>query len=83
MADNVPVKVVRVFRWRGQLHTFGVRLLMPRRTALHLLRVGAVEWSLTDHESQFPIVRYRCRLVRPVYHSTEQERGVSNINGSL
>lgn len=76
MANDVPVKVVRVFRWRGELQTFGVRILMPRRTALHLLRARAVEWSVTDHESQSPIVRYRCRLVRPVDHSTEQERGV-------
>jgi hypothetical protein len=78
MENDVPVKVVRVFRWRGQLHTFGSKLLMPRRTALHLLRGGMVDPCVIEH-----IVRYRCRLVRPVDHSTEQDRGVSNINGSF
>lgn len=77
MASGVPVRVVKVFRWRGELHTYDCRLWMPPRTARHLLQARAIE--LINHEDDLPIRRYRCRIVRPVDHSTEV---VSKVNGS-
>lgn len=74
MASGVSVRVLRTFRWRKAVHRYDEKLWMPARTARRLLSVHAVQI-----DSDLPIRRYRCRLARPVDHSTEQERGVANV----
>ena len=73
MGSDIPVSVIRLFRWRGATQTYATCLLMPWTTAHRLLRARAVE-LIINHEDDLSVRRYRCRLVRPADHSTVHEQ---------